>query len=178
MTDLRNDVDRELEFHLEMQTRRYIDAGLTPDAARARALERLGDLKAAARESRAISERTPVTRTFWLQALLRDVWYALRALRRTPVFAVTALVTLAVGIGATTAIFSVVNAVLLRDLPYPNADRILVFYNSYPQTGLEQAATAPEELADVREQGQAFDHVAGIRPHISALTGDCTGAGC
>jgi len=180
MSAFRNDVDRELEFHLEMQTRRYIEAGLTPDAARAKALERMGDLRAAARQSRAIAEERNFTvrQTRWLQALIQDIRYASRALRRTPVFSATALLTLAVGIGATTAIFSVVNAVLLGALPYPNAERILVFYNSYPQTGLEQAATAPEELADVKAQAQAFDRIAGIRPQISALTDDCLNADC
>jgi putative ABC transport system permease protein len=171
----------EIEFHLEMQTRRYIDAGLDPVAARAKALERMGDILAAAQQTRAItiSMETTVQKTPWLQSLSQDVRYAVRVLRRTPLFTATALVTLAIGIGATTAIFTVVNAVLLRDLPYPNADRILVFYDEYPKSS-GQPSTAPEEFADVRSQSQAFEHVAAIRPQLSALTDDCvssTGTG-
>ena len=106
----------------------------------------------------------------WLPTLLQDARYAVRVLLRTPFFTTTALLTLAVGIGATTAIFSVVNSVLLRTLPYPNADRIVVFYDSYPLTDLKQAATAPEEFADVRTQAQAFPQPPTIQPQMSLLS--------
>jgi predicted permease len=168
----------ELEFHIEMQTRRYVESGMDPAAARAKAMERIGDIEAALRASRSI---TPVTETTmkqpWLPTLLQDARYGVRVLVRTPFFTATALLTLAVGIGATTAIFSVVNAVLLRSLPYPNADRILVFYDQYPGD-IGQAATAPEEFADVRNQAQAFEHFAALRPQISALTDDCLAGDC
>ena len=168
----------ELEFHIEMQTRRYVEAGLDPTAARAKAMERIGDIEAALRASRSIRPQMETTmKQPWLPTLLQDVRFGVRVLARTPVFTATALLTLAIGIGATTAIFSVVNAVLLRSLPYPNADRILVFYDEYPgDTG--QAATAPEEFAEVRTQSQAFEHFAAIRPQISALTDDCLSADC
>ena len=168
----------ELEFHIEMQTRRYVEAGLDPVAARAKAMERIGDIEAAMRASRAITPNTEITmKQPWLATLSQDAKYAVRVLVRTPFFTATALLTLAVGIGATTAIFSVVNAVLLRTLPYPNADRILVFYDSYPGD-IGQAATAPEEFADVRSQSQAFEHFAALRPQISALTDDCLSSDC
>jgi predicted permease len=174
------DINRQLEFHLEMLTRRYIEEGLDPGAARAKALARMGDLRAAARESRAILDNmeTTMTRTSLFQALGQDARYAIRVLLRTPLFTATALLTLAVGIGATTAIFSVVNAVLLRDLPYPNAGRVMLVFNSYQQAGLEAAAVAPEEFADIRLQSQAFESMAALRPQISALTDDCVAGGC
>src|SRR5688572_21226052 len=81
-----------------------------------------------------------------VQALIQDARYAVRVLTRAPLFTATALLTLAVGIGATTAIFSVVSAVLLRDLPYPNADRIMLVFNSYQQAGLEAAAVSLRNL--------------------------------
>jgi putative ABC transport system permease protein len=113
-----------------------------------------------------------------VQALIQDARYAVRVLTRAPLFTATALVTLAVGIGATTAIFSVVSAVLLRDLPYPNADRTMLVFNSYQQAGLEAASVSPEEFADLRAQTQAFESMAALRPQISALTDDCLGGDC
>jgi putative ABC transport system permease protein len=114
----------------------------------------------------------------WLPAVRQDVGYALRVLRRAPVFTGTALLTLAVGIGTTTAIFSVVNAVLLRQLPYPAADRTLMVFNAY-RSGPDEAAIASEEFADLRARSKAFDRWAAMRPQISALTDGCsTGAGC
>ena len=173
------DTERELEFHIEMQTRRYIEAGLDPVAARAKAIQRMGDLKDAAQRTEAITmTETQKTHQPWLPTMMQDARYAVRVLSRTPLFTATALLTLAIGSGATTAIFSVVNAVLLRDLPYPNAGRTLVFYNSYPKTDLVQAATSPEEFADVRSQAQAFERLAGIRPQLSALTDDCLTTDC
>jgi putative ABC transport system permease protein len=113
-----------------------------------------------------------------VQALIQDARYAVRVLTRAPLFTATALLTLAVGIGATTAIFSVVSAVLLRDLPYPNADRTMLVFNSYQQAGLEAASVSPEEFADLRAQTQAFESMAALRPQISALTDDYLAGGC
>lgn len=180
MTRHDHDVNRELEFHLEMLTRRYAEQGLDPVAARAKAVARMGDLSAAEHESRAIliDMETSVRRSPLFQTLVQDARYAVRVLRRTPLFTVTALLTLAIGIGATTAIFSVVNAVLLRDLPYPNADRTMIVFNSYQQAGLEAAAVSPEEFRDLRTQSQAFEAMAALRPQISALTDDCLSGDC
>jgi len=115
----------------------------------------------------------------WWASVRQDAAYALRVLARAPRFAATALLTLAVGIGATTAIFSVVHAVLLRRLPYPAADRIAMVFNSYQQSGPVEAAISPEEFADLRGQTKSFDRWAAMRPQISALTDGCSaGAGC
>ena len=104
--------------------------------------------------------------------------YGLRVLRRTPTFTITALLTLAIGLGANTAIFSVVNTVLIKTVPYPAADRLALVWNSYGAS-LQHAAVAAPEFADIREQQRAFDGVAAIRPQASSLTGECGGeAGC
>ena len=87
----------------------------------------------------------------------------------------TALLTIALGIGGTTAIFSVVNAVLLRGAPYPHADRVAVVWNSYG-AGPSEAAVAAAEFADIRETSKAFDAVAALRPQTTSLSGTC-GAG-
>ena len=176
----KHDVDAELEFHLEMQTRRYEAAGLDPATARARARARLGDLEDTRVACREITDRTetPMERPAWWQGVGLDISYGWRLLRRTPTFTITALVTLAIGLGANTAIFSVVNTVLLKTVPYPSADRLTLIWNSYGAS-LEHAAVAAPEFADIRQQQRAFDGVAAIRPQASSLTGACGGEnGC
>ena len=163
-----------------MQTRRYEEAGLDHERARARARERLGDLQNTRDACRAIADQmeTDMERTAWWQGVGQDVRYGLRLLRRTPTFTITALLTLAIGLGANTAIFSVVNTVLIKTVPYPAADRLALVWNSYGAS-LQHAAVAAPEFADIREQQRAFDGVAAIRPQASSLTGECGGeAGC
>jgi putative ABC transport system permease protein len=173
------DVDAELDFHLEMQTRRYIDAGMTPDAARERARRRLGDLDQAREACRTITNDThweaEMRRTGWWHDVRQDVTYAARVLRRSPMFTLAALATLAIGIGANTDIFSVVNAVLLQTVPYPNPAGLLLVWNSYGQAGLSQTAIAAAEFADIRERQQAFTGVAAIRNQPSTIAGACAG---
>jgi predicted permease len=109
----------EMAFHVEMATERNIRAGMSPDEARRAALVAFGGRqrwREAARDE---------VRSRYLDELLQDARYALRGLRRAPAFTAAAIATLALSIGATSSIFSVVNAALLRSLPYANADRIV-----------------------------------------------------
>ena len=154
---LRSGVEDEIAFHVEMQTRRYIAAGLDPQSARERALQRMGDLERTRRDCQPItlSKETDMERAAWWQGLRQDAVYAWRVLRKAPAFTGTALLTIALGIGATTAIFSVVNAVLLRGAPYPHADRVDVIWNTYAE--LSEAAVAAAEFADIEEMSRAFD---------------------
>jgi predicted permease len=112
-------LDAELRFHLEQQAAQYIAAGMTPEQARRRALLEFGgieSIKEASREAR---------RGNWLDTLRQDSIFAARILRNNPGFTLTAVVTLGLGIGANTAIFSIVNATLLRPLPFKDSSRIL-----------------------------------------------------
>ncbi|HZL51608.1 MAG TPA: ABC transporter permease [Terracidiphilus sp.] len=109
----------ELESHVTMHTEDGIRAGLSPEEARRQALLRLGGAELT---RQAYRERRTLP---WLENLLRDVRYALRGFRRNPVFTITAIVTLALGIGATTAVFSVVDRILFRSLPYAHDDRLV-----------------------------------------------------
>src|ERR1043166_4046227 len=129
------DMDRryrdEAGFHIDMATEQNLRAGLEPDEARRRAVVAFGGRERWREASRDEVRSRPV------EELAQDVRYAVRSLRHAPAFTVAAVATLALSVGATTSIFSVVNAVLLRGLPYPHADRIVAL--------CEKNLTQPEQ---------------------------------
>src|SRR5687768_11720799 len=125
---LDQEVDEELAFHLEMRTRELIANGMDPRAAREAALSRLGDLARLKRTCIDIGRKRDrdMRLTQWIGEFRDDVRFAARQLARAPGFTAVAALTLALGIGATTAIFSAVHAVVLRPLPFPEPDRVMV----------------------------------------------------
>jgi predicted permease len=114
-----SEFEAELESHVAMHAEEGVRSGLNSEEARRQALIQLGG---AEQTRQAYRERRTLP---WLENLLRDVRYALRGFRRNPVFAITAIATLALGIGATTAVFSVVDRILFRSLPYAHDDRLV-----------------------------------------------------
>jgi predicted permease len=106
-----------------------------------------------------------------MDALLQDLRYALRRLGRSPGFTAAAVLTLALGIGATTTIFGVVDGLLLRPLPFAEPDRLVRVYPANPERGVERGAVSPLELEDWREQGTAFAGLAGWFGGTTNLTG-------
>jgi predicted permease len=114
-----SDLDEELQFHVEQSIQEKIAHGTSPEEARRQALIEFGGIE---RTREQCQEQRP---GWWLETFAQDVRYALRGFRRNPVFTATVLVTLALGIGATTAVFSVVDRILFRSLPYAHGDRIV-----------------------------------------------------
>ena len=147
------DVDEELRFHLEMRTRELIERGMDPVAARREAERRFGNLDEVQRACREEGHRREKgqRRRETFADLRQDLLYALRALRKNPGFTAVAVLTLALGIGANTAIFSVVNAVLLQPLPYTEPDALVSVSGGMSVRG---------EFLQIREQVDAFADVA------------------
>jgi predicted permease len=169
--DVGADVDDELAFHLEMRARDAQTAGLDGEAARREAERRFGDVDRIRREVRAIDEQVVRERrrqSMW-RDLHQDVANALRGLRRTPGFTALALLTLAIGIGANTAIFSVVNAALLRPLPFKDPGDLVFLWNRTTEGRPEPFG--PGRMMDLRAQSTSFSGFAALS-HISyTLTG-------
>ncbi|HSY14280.1 MAG TPA: permease prefix domain 1-containing protein, partial [Verrucomicrobiae bacterium] len=118
------EIARELESHVQMQMDDNLRAGMTPEEARRQAVLKLGGVEQTKQAYRERGTMPP------LESLLHDVRYSFRQWVRNPGFAITAAVVLALGIGASTAIFSAVNPILFRPLPYPEARRIMMVWES------------------------------------------------
>jgi predicted permease len=147
------DLDRELAFHVDMLTQQNVRAGMAPAEARRLALRHFG----------AIDGVKEAVRETWMsravETLAQDIRYGIRNIRRSRGFAFVVVVTMALGIGANTAIFSVVNGVLLRPLPYADADRLVVLHQQQPSIGNDNIGFSARELDDYRTQSRTLDAI-------------------
>lgn len=148
------ELGEELRYHLERQIEEDLAAGKTPEEARYAALRSFRDMeqrKEQCRDMRAVDA---------LEALFRDLRYAVRTLRRSPGFTAVAFFTLALGIGATTAIFSVAYGVLVRALPYKEPSRLIVLHETTPKVGT--VGVSYPNFLDWRAQNRAFSQMAAV----------------
>lgn len=147
-------LDEEMEFHLARETELNMTRGLNRDEARRRALIAFGGVTQTREDHRTVRLGA------WLEELPGDIRHAFRMLRRSPVFAITAILTLAIGIGANTAIFSVVSAVILRPLPFPHPEQLVMLSEDNPEKGWIRQMAAPANYLDWKERVSAFQDVA------------------
>jgi predicted permease len=158
---LDDEVETELDFHVEMRTREYIAAGMDPAAARDAAVRRFGDINRVNETCRRLGRQRDqdMRRTEYLSELTQDVTFACRQLIKSPGFSIVAILTLALGIGATSAIFSAVHAVVLRPLPVPDPDRIVSVYEFWRNNNGSMSAG---NYVDAVARSTSFSHTTAI----------------
>lgn len=161
-TQSEQEMDEEMRFHLERDIEERIARGATPEAARRDARLAFGGVEQVKEDVR------DATGVRWIQDVAADVRYALRALRLNPGFAVAAVLVLGIGIGATTAAFTVVDHVVLAELPYPNPERLV---RVYPKAGRGMSNLSTVDYQAIAEQQRSFDAFGGINNRFMALSG-------
>lgn len=167
----RAEVDDEIAFHIQMRTRELIDQGVDPARAREMAEERFGPVppieKQLVDSTRRRRQREDRAETF--MNITQDLRYAVRSLRKSPAFAVAAIATLALGVGATLAVFTVVNGVLLRPLPYSDPSRIqMIWITAQNVEGVNSDLPLTSGFySDIERQSRSFEAMAAFRswPH-------------
>lgn len=159
---LDREMAEELESHLEMHIADNLRAGMNPEEARRHALIKLGGLTQTEQEYRR-RRGLPVLEDLW-----QDLRYGARGLLRQPAFTIVAILTLSLGIGANTALFSVINAVLLRPLPYKDPDRLVIMWE---KAAAQDTSVSYPNFQDWRDQNQSFEEITAYRPENFNLTG-------
>ena len=158
------DMNEEMRSHIELRTQANIEAGMNPEEARFAALRQFGwteSIKETCREQRGVA---------WIENFVQDVSYGTRILRKNPSFTAVAVLTLALGIGATTTVFSVIKGVLLKPLQYPGSERIVYLWETDPEQGLSRANTSPANFLDWRRENTVFEAIAFSAEHDGNLT--------
>ena len=155
------DLDAEVRFHLDMRTEELIDQGVAPGAAREQARRGFGNVEETRRYCRSLDQRLERQAGWWmwLDELRHDVRYGVRMLAKSPGFTTVAVLSLALGIGATSTIFSVLNAAVLRPLPFEEPDRLVAIRGFDPVSGRGRNTTISTFLA-WREQSQTLEQIA------------------
>jgi predicted permease len=158
-----DDLDRDIRDHIARETQDNMDRGMAPDDAHYAAIRKFGNV------TRIKEDARNVWSLVWLDQFLQDIRYGLRMLRKSPGFTAIAVLTLALGIGANTAIFSVVNAILLKPLPYPDARRLAVILASYGNE--HRAPVSGFDFEQIRDNSRQFDEIGAIWVTNGVVTG-------
>src|SRR5271154_4521842 len=162
-------LDADIREHIEIETQDNIGRGMTAEDARRAAMLKFGNV-------RRVKEDTREVWSFvWIEQLLQDIRYGIRTLSKSPGFTAIAVLTLALGIGANTAIFSAVNGILLHRLPYPHSEELaeLSVNKMFPGTNVMVSANlAPSSWNEIRSQAPAITRLAMWSPGKFTLTGE------
>ena len=159
---LDQEVDEELALHVELRTRELVERGLDPKTARDIVLSRIGDLGHLKRTCVDLGRKRDreMRLTQWLDERKDDVKFALRQLKGSPAFTAVAALTLALGIGANSAMFALADATLIRPLPYPQPDRLVMIWQRSPT--FPRAGVSTTDLRDWEEQNRTFEVLGGV----------------
>jgi putative ABC transport system permease protein len=166
---LEQEIDDELALHIEMRTRELVDRGMDPVLARELAMSRLGDIVSLKRTMRKLGRKREreMRVTQWLEELRGDLKFSVRQLAKAPAFTLVATLTLALGIGANSAIFALVDAALLRPLPFEHADRLVTIWEYSPSA--ERGYASPPNMLDWAARSRSFDQIAGFIPAVGGM---------
>ena len=166
---IEDEIDEELDLHVEMRTREFIARGMDPKSARALATARLGDAARLKRTMANVARKRDreMRLTLRLEELGHDLRFALRQLRHSPGFTAVAALTLALGIGANSAIFALVDATLLRPLPYHEPDRLVAIWENSATT--KRSYVSPLNMLDWNARSRSFEKIAGFTPGVGGM---------
>jgi putative ABC transport system permease protein len=165
-SEVERKLDEELRHHIEQQTGQNLKLGMNPDEARCAARKSFGGVEQAKEQSR------DARGVRWIEDLVQDLRYGARMLVENPGFTLTAVITLSLGIGANTAIFSLINTVLLRALPFPQPERIMTIWEETPADVITRQSFAPGNYQDLKAQQSVFTQMAALARNEMTLTGD------
>ncbi len=164
-SEIESELDEELRFHIEQQTEQNIRLGMNPEEARHAARKAFGGVEQAKERSR------DARGLRWLEDLWQDLRYGARMLLKNPGFTLVAVITLGLGIGANTTIFSAMESLILHPFSLPNQNRLAALYERNLGAGVKRTGVTPGSLRDWREQSQTFEQFVSLDTEFFELRG-------